>query len=319
MNRIRFYYQDSGAPSGNNNYLTFFIVHGHTYHSNLFLPVLLVGKSRGHRVILVNRREYSGSTPYTAEELAVFANGPDDARYKQLINDGAYLSLLLNGLIQSLSLPKRVSIVGWSLGNIFTLPMVASITTLPEDVRARLALHVKRTIIWDAPSHPMGIRKDAYIPLWDETLPPEERGKEFMKWLTNYFSHSKLSERNFDTLNKREHDPSRKRTFEDLPTEELFKIIHLPPGSKCDTPLCEPPFANVENKVVTEALFDPKVRQIWGDMKVWHMVGDNNPWNIIFCWWTLEAEVKKAKSQEPAIHFTINNGANHFHTICYAG
>jgi pimeloyl-ACP methyl ester carboxylesterase len=310
-NQIQFFYEDSGAPTLE-DYLTFFIVHGHTYHSSVFLPLFAVGKSQSHRVILVNRREYSGSTPYTSEEFEVFEKGSDEARYKQFIADGANLSLLLDGLIQSLSLPKTVSIVGWSLGNIFTLPMLASISTLPEEAQARLATHVKRTIIWDPPCDPLGIPGPGYMPLWDEALPAESRGIEFGKWMTAYFNHSDLSKRKFDLLNQRDHDTSRKRTFEDLPLEELFKIMDVAAGAKADTLITVPQYLKPEKAVVTKAVFDAEVRETWSSMKIWYMVGNKNPWNVIYCWWTLEDEVKAANFPEPAINFTINEGANHF-------
>ncbi len=105
---------------------------------------------RSQRILLVNRRGYPGSTPYNVDELRTFAEGPDNARYSQLIDDGTNCALLLDGLIQSLSLPQEggVAVVGWSLGNKFTLAMIASIETLPEDVQVRLGMFVKRTIIW---------------------------------------------------------------------------------------------------------------------------------------------------------------------------
>ncbi|KIK52380.1 hypothetical protein GYMLUDRAFT_88741 [Collybiopsis luxurians FD-317 M1] len=310
-NQIQFFYLDIGVPV-KDDYSTFFIVHGHTYHSGLFFPLLSVGKARSHRIIVVNRREYPGSTPYNADELKVFAEGPDEARYKQLIDGGANLSLLLDGLVQSLSLPQTISIVGWSLGSTFALAMVASITTLPNGSRARLSKHVRRTIIWDAPSQPMGIPGKGYLPLPDVNLPPEVRGVEFGKWITGYFNHGDLSKRNFEELNERNHDASRIRTFEDLPPEELMAIVDLAPGPKCDTPLCEPPFCKVENEVVTRALFNPEVRTAWARMKIWHMICDRSIWNVITCWWILEQKVKAAKASELAINFTTVEGANHF-------
>lgn len=99
----------------------------------------------------MNRREYAGSTPYSEQELKVIAEGPDEARHDRLIADGADCALLLDGLIQSLSLPQKrggIAIVGWSLGNIFILSLLAAIKTLPEESQVRLNSSVKRAILW---------------------------------------------------------------------------------------------------------------------------------------------------------------------------
>lgn len=58
--------------------------------------------------------------------------------------------VLLDGLIGTLQLPEKggVALVGWSMGNIFTLSMLASVHTLPAPVRRRLSLYVKRAIMW---------------------------------------------------------------------------------------------------------------------------------------------------------------------------
>lgn len=98
-------------------------------------------------MIVVNRREYTGSTPYTKAELDVFAQGSDEQRLNLLLSEGTNLALCLEGLIHSLSL-QEVVIVGWSLGNLFTLSLLASISSLPQGVRERLALSVHRIIMW---------------------------------------------------------------------------------------------------------------------------------------------------------------------------
>ncbi|KAJ3737782.1 hypothetical protein DFJ43DRAFT_1148945 [Lentinula guzmanii] len=313
-NHVRFFYEDSGVPA-KEDYTTFFIIHGHTYHSGLFKLLLPVGLERNHRILLVNRRDYPQSSPYSAGELKVFAEGPDEARYAQLLNDGSDLALLLDRLIQSLSLPQSgVAIVSWSLGNVFGLPLLASITMLPVDTQARLGLFVKRTILWDAPCEPMGIPfpPGTYHPFLDDSTPVEDRGVVFAQWLTSYFPHGDLSKHDFSSLNQQDHDKTKKHSFEDLSREELFKIIDLAPGSRCDTHLCSPPYLGIEKKIMNKALYDPSVRAAWKNMKVWEMVGDQNPWNVIYCWWTWQEEVKAANTQDPAINFTVNPGANHF-------
>ncbi|KAK7453506.1 hypothetical protein VKT23_011783 [Stygiomarasmius scandens] len=318
-NNIKFFYEDSGVPTSQaQNYTTLFIIHGHTFHSGLFKRIIPVAHARSYRMIAINRREYPGSTPYTEEELKIFAEGPDDAtRTKLLMTEGSNLALLLDGLIQSLSLPLAggVAVVGWSLGNLYALLLLASITSLPQDTKERLGKFVNRAILWDPPIHPLGIPYDqstCYVPLWDPELNPQERAMEFGKWVTYYFVHGDLSKRDLTQFNYRTNDPKRKRSFEDMPFPELMQIIDMAAGPKCDTLVSESSFEKVDWAIVNKALFDGETREAWGSMKIWTMVGDASPWNIHKAVWVLEDESKKIKGTEPSINFTVVKNANHF-------
>lgn len=101
-------------------------------------------------MIAINRRDYPGSTSYTEAELDVFADGSDEQRVSLLLSEGTNLVLLLDGLIDSLSLPPKVVIVGWSLGNTYMMSMLTSISEslVPQSARERLALSVHKIIIW---------------------------------------------------------------------------------------------------------------------------------------------------------------------------
>ena len=99
-------------------------------------------------MISINRRDYPDSTPYTQAELDIFARGTDEERYTLMINEGINLSLLLDGLINELGLPPKIVLVGWSLGVVYTLAMLASIASLPEAVQERLTRSVKKMVIW---------------------------------------------------------------------------------------------------------------------------------------------------------------------------
>lgn len=101
-------------------------------------------------MIAINRRDYPGSTPYTQAELEIFANGSNEQHLSLLLREGTNLALLLSGLIGSLSLPPKVVIIGWSLGNTYMLSMLTSISesSFPQSARERLALSVHKAIMW---------------------------------------------------------------------------------------------------------------------------------------------------------------------------
>ena len=109
-----------------------------------------IASSHSLRVICLSRREYEGSTPYSADELKTIHHGSEADRADFIHNQGIFMALFVDGLIQSLSLPEKggVTVAGWSLGNIFTLAMRASIDDLPDNTRQRLKAYTRGFIVF---------------------------------------------------------------------------------------------------------------------------------------------------------------------------
>ena len=76
--------------------------------------------------------------------------GSDADRTKFLQDQGILIALFLDGLIRTLTLPERggVTVAGWSLGNLFTIAMRASIGALPDDTKQRLKAYTRGFIIF---------------------------------------------------------------------------------------------------------------------------------------------------------------------------
>ncbi|KAJ7656546.1 Alpha/Beta hydrolase protein [Mycena rosella] len=322
---IEFTYTDSGAPD-TDNYMTFILVHGHTYHAGVFQKLGPLAKSSSVRIICVNRREYTGSTPHTPEELGVYQAGNDAERTTLMNGEGVNLALCIESIIYEQKL-GHVALVGWSLGNTFTLAVMASIPSLPDDSKKRLQKSIKTFILWDPPSHALGIEDppNPYVPLYDMTILDDTgvstalaRGQEFGKWVESYFSHPAFTEKekkgshNEKDLDRKIHgNPSRPPTFYDLPFPELLAMVDFSVGDKCDTILTEPTFNHVVEGIVDKALFEPKTREAWGHPKVAYMWGEANPWNVPWAAWNIQERVKNAQGNAP-ITFHAIDGANHF-------
>ena len=122
----------------------------YTQSPGVFKRILPLAISHSLRVICLSRREYEGSTPYSADELKTIHEGSDAERTDFLHNQGILMALFVDRLIQTLSLPKSggVTVVGWSLGNIFTIAMRASIDDLPDDTKQRLKAYTRGFIIF---------------------------------------------------------------------------------------------------------------------------------------------------------------------------
>ncbi|KAE9395567.1 hypothetical protein BT96DRAFT_997589 [Gymnopus androsaceus JB14] len=245
----------------------------------------------GYR-ITVNRREYQGSTPYTDAERDVFTQGSDDQRLDLLLSEGKNLALCLEGLIHSLSLPPRVVIFGWSLGKLFTLPLLASISSLPQAVQERLASSVHKTIVWVL----RYAGSPTYVPLLDLDIAPEARPMAFLKWLGYYIMHGGLFKRNITRFDKGYSDPNRRGTFNCLPLQELAEMIDLNASSRSDSlipdaSLGQPGFLKVAGIITNKALFDTLTPSAWGGMDVWHLFGNSNIPQIMAATWFLEDQV----------------------------
>jgi len=309
-NDIVFHYTDSG-PIEKIEYSTFVFVHGHTFHTGVFKRILSFASSHSLRVICLSRREYEGSTPYSTDELKAVHQGSDAERADFLHNQGILVALFVDGLIQSLSLPKKggVTVVGWSLGNVFTIAMRASIDDLPDDTKQRLKAYTRGFIIFDPPSQGLGIpmpSSGVYHPLKD--LPKEARGAAFAKWVSSYYKHGDLSSRDFSQLNQHEGDTSKKPTTDTIPLEELLTITDSGPGDNYETFLIESEdFISVLMKQTTKALFDPQIFEDWGEHPVWFVYCENSTWNVHHGAWDLEKKDKASK-----INFKLVPGANHF-------
>ncbi|KAJ4000245.1 hypothetical protein F5050DRAFT_638583 [Lentinula boryana] len=295
---LKFYYDDSGVPS-TPSYTTYVVVHGLSYHGELagvFQRLLPVVNQHSHRMVTVNRREYPNSTPYTQSELDIFARGSDEERLQLLLNEGKYLNLLLDGLIQLLALPPNIVIVGWSLGSIFTLSML-------------------KTILWEPPAHCLGMKlPPLYLPLLDDNIPFDVRPLRFMQWVALHFQHGDLSLRHDITqIDQGRNNLQRINTFDSTPAEELAKITDIRPATRCDNYLLLPSFSDAERRILHKALFDPATRLSWGDMDVWHLVGDRGPHSVHFSTWYFEDLLQLAGTPKPAIRLAVNPGASHFH------
>ena len=164
----------------------------------------------------------------------------------------------------------------------------------------------------DPPSQGLGFplpSSGVYSPLNDmKDMPKEARGRAFSKWLSNYYKHGDLSSRDFSQLEQREGDPSKKPTTDTIPLEELLTIADSRPGVKCETFLVKSKhFLPVYTKQTTKALFDPEIREDWGEHPVWFVYCEASFWNVHYAAWNLEKNVKASE-----INFKLVSGANHF-------
>ena len=72
-------------------------------------------------------------------------HGSEEEQANFLHEQGVLVALFVDGIIQTLSLPKAggVTIAGWSMGNIFTIALRTCIGDLPVDIQERLRSYTR--------------------------------------------------------------------------------------------------------------------------------------------------------------------------------
>ena len=111
------------------------------------------------RIIAVNRRDYVHSTPLSGEELNALAGKDEDAHSRFLRDRGLEIARFLCYVITELKIPQASSkndatssgglaIMGWSLGNLFSIAFVANLETYPPEVLRILEHYLKSLFIY---------------------------------------------------------------------------------------------------------------------------------------------------------------------------
>ncbi|KAF8156261.1 hypothetical protein K438DRAFT_1986851 [Mycena galopus ATCC 62051] len=292
-NGVVFGYTDSGAVVGGENYTTVVIIHGHTFHNGTFQRLNPLAQPNSLRIISVNRREYPGSSPYSAEELTVFVEGSDTERASLLEQQGRDLAMFLDGLIAELSIPEtgRIALIG---------------DAPHSDPRA--------TLFSESPSLALGLPTPSgrLIPHTDPSIAPEARGPAFAKWVSSYFIHGDLSTHKIDQLTYNNTDAAKLSTIETLRPEEFLAITDFAPAEKYDNIVGLPSFADHVSKQTNKALFDSSIRGLWSKARFWTVYGTAEPWNIIYGGWFLEDQSRAMDSPKFVINSKVIDGSNHF-------
>ncbi|KAJ3768286.1 Alpha/Beta hydrolase protein [Lentinula raphanica] len=310
VNGQTFAYYDTGAPKAV-DYTTLIIVHGNTYHAGTFFTLLPPAPSLNLRVILVQRRLYPGSSSYTEKETAIVMNGTEAERKALLDRDGELLALFVDNMIQVHSLNK-VAVIGWSAGTCYLHCIVDAIKRVNDDARSRLQQHIQALIYWDPPSSVSGLEDPptgGWIPLYDTSLTPEQRGEAFGKWLSYHYPHPDLEKRDPTTLIYKLDKPIKPPSFSNLTMEQFFTMIDLTANPRGDVAVGSPYYKPYLLDRYQRALLDPEVRKLWTNAKFGCIYGDQSPYNVQWAIWCWEKDLQNVGLD---MHFIDMKESNHF-------
>ena len=119
------------------------------------------------------------------------------------------------------------------------------------------------------------------------------------------YKHDDISSQDLSQLNQPEGDTSKKPTTDTIPLEELLTLTNFGPAAKWETFIIESlQFLSIFKNQTTKALFDPKIRESWGELEhpVCFVYFEASFWLAIYAAWNLKKEDKTSE-----IHFQVHS------------
>ncbi|KAI0922398.1 hypothetical protein AcV7_005942 [Taiwanofungus camphoratus] len=314
-------YIDTGAPGGlySLSYTTIFAVHGEAYYSPVFANVMSLAPVFGLRFVALNRRDYPQSTPYSSAELTVLSNGTDAEKTTFLQDRGIEIATFIDTFIQQENLPAvssdgksgGVAVLGWSLGNSFTIATIANVDTLPAAVQQRLGSYIRALIMQEPPEVALGtyFPPQSWSPQLETSIPTADQNPAFVQWITSYFQHGDLSTRNPDVLQYVLPATFRAPTVFNMTPDQLAGMTYLPPSSGSDAYI----MVNLGTVLLAsykKACYNSTIRQLLPKMNIWEFTGDVTASFAIPAYWSIQDDNTAAGGG--FVNFRMIDGVNHF-------
>ncbi|TRM68901.1 hypothetical protein BD626DRAFT_472315, partial [Schizophyllum amplum] len=301
---------DTGTPDAP-GYLTIVFLHGLGVPSTAGIAnrIAELAFSQGVRFIGVNRRGYSGSTPYSIEETRVFSEGSADERGDLYRGEGRHYAYMLDALIKDGSIGVGgVALIAWSAGNAYLTSTMDAINSIPGEVRERLSEMTKAFVFYEPPPEALALdRPQLYTPLTDESIAATDRFPALLAWFASYFKHD-LASHDDTKLGTR---PDSTRTPSDR--EESFypvmtELVASAPG---DSGIMSPDFAPFVLSARDSAFFSEATWKAWGEPKISYVSAGATVWMMVWAAWAMEDKVK-AHSALPKVTFKVIEEGNHY-------
>lgn len=175
--RTLLYYEDTGAHPESVDYVTVFLVHGTMFSSGTYWAFLILrydlrcclaifrqmipfATHNNLRLVLINCRDYPGSTLYSATELEALSSTDPEKQALSLQARGLEFIEFIRQFIETENIPPLVknsdgtnrsggfSLLGWSSGNCQTIPVLAHADLAPENTKKLFDLYFRSYIAY---------------------------------------------------------------------------------------------------------------------------------------------------------------------------
>ncbi|KAI0039977.1 hypothetical protein FA95DRAFT_1577247 [Auriscalpium vulgare] len=222
-------YTDSGPPPTRTApgahatpYTTIFAFHAMGFNAGIFAKLHPLAPSQNLRIVGVNRRGYSSSTPLTPSQAARPISGTDAQKTQHIVEGGAEAAAFIRAFVQKFDLPPRApdgrgggfAVLGWGSGCGIAMAAVRSmglctvvggraisveerewwaqqmrVLILQANSFARVPAFSRRYA--EPPSITLGL--DPPSASWsahlDPSIPPPLQTPFHTSWVTSYFAH----------------------------------------------------------------------------------------------------------------------------------
>ncbi|KAI1789098.1 hypothetical protein LXA43DRAFT_595792 [Ganoderma leucocontextum] len=328
---------DSGAPEGSTDYTTLVIIHGLGWHSGVFTKLIPLVHAQNARLVLVNRRDYPGATPYSPVERAHLFTAALEATTDVAAARPKVVTIMKEGAIDVFKLLARfiadnhvppaqpqansggIVLVGWSLGTAWLTALLASVPPLSADA-VDLTEYVRRIVFYDPPYLALGFPPidGGYQPFVDSSIPPEHVVEAFNVWVSGFIGHGETK----DTLELGKPPSSLRSTFKTLTAEECVSALDpvpVDPRGGSDTALMNAgafsgAFATLREEALRLHAAGDGTMNGWDAVEVRHVWCGASPWAMPWAAMCLQEEIaekRKAGSHLRALTFSRLRGANH--------
>ncbi|KAL4243634.1 hypothetical protein ABKN59_011705 [Abortiporus biennis] len=340
------FYEDTGAPEGLQSYTTAVFLHGDYFNGGIFQRLSPYAHLNGIRLVRLNSRDFTGSTPYSATEEALLSS-TERKDHETFFRDRAFeYTTFLQWFIQKENIPPLaedgrtggISIVSWSSGSCQTIPLFALADELPEELSEDLERFIRSLVLYECPYFPLGIplppHTDIYSPVSDSNLTNEQKGAGFAVWNSSYYTHSSTiisafaaSLQGFPSYKDlvaglaKTPDQEPPFTISQISPEQLASISN-PEGllkSQLQIMLLDP---NLKHEYTEKLLFGP--RTVWRRATVEFVVNEKTMNYCIGAPWEVKRQLlerdreRQGKDVRP-VNFTVLKGFNHYpHWDCPA-
>ncbi|KAJ3821553.1 hypothetical protein F5880DRAFT_1624692 [Lentinula raphanica] len=197
-------FTDSGPPIGSLDYTTVILLHGGVFNAYGFHKVHDYAHRLNLRTVLLHRRDYAGSTPYSRSEIQELENG-SVIFWERL---SAQLGEFVRMFVEKESVPKRggsggIAILGWSGGCLpivsflelynFLVEYIGDLILYGTVFCSILTFFVLTVLMLDPSYHcfgyPLPHDNRNYVPWEDQTISSEEFLHAFSEWVSSYYDH----------------------------------------------------------------------------------------------------------------------------------
>ncbi|KZT68307.1 alpha/beta-hydrolase [Daedalea quercina L-15889] len=330
------YYVDTGAPPNSSSYTTLVLVHGAGFQGSVFERLFPYAAKYDMRLVAVNMRDYSGSTPYSPSEFEDLRSEDVERQAKALRARGLELIAFLRWYISKEDIPPLsqgssidgggISMLGWSWGCKLALSCIARAHELELDDREFLARYMRSLILLDPSPRVFGAPLttledfDFYNPFTDPDLPPEAKIDFFPQWVSEYYSHSPtilyaLADQSHGEM----YAGFARGSIANPPFHQTPTLLRMSPEER-DRVVNKDVLARshifweiLDSKVYTtntrKALYDASV---WPKLRVSLLWCDMSLALIVMATWGLLKDYQDWPANGRSIHTVRMKGANHF-------